>query len=110
MPEGVQASLEGLREVRFIGESEGALVYAAQQADMPWCVVVVLPGRAEAGDWTAGSSCADDARFAKRGVWTKVSGGTGQHGEALLLPDDFAGEVGEGWQVVGPNLAVPVES
>ncbi|MCZ2821082.1 hypothetical protein O2V63_12135 [Modestobacter sp. VKM Ac-2977] len=100
-----------LDEVRYIGAADGALVYAAQgQADQPWCVLVVVPRSVEGGDWVAGSSCAGGDDFAQGGVRIAVRDAQGREGEALLLPDDFTGEVEAGWEIVEPNLAVPVES
>lgn len=109
VPEGVQLE-PGYDEVRYIGEAGDALVYAAQgSADQPWCVLAVLARFLESdGDWVVGSSCAGDADFAERGVEISVSGPQSQQGAALLLPDDFDGAVQDGWQIVEPNLAVPL--
>ena len=106
IPEGVQLAHE-YEQIRFIGEAGDAMVYAAQgSVDEPWCVVVALTHSVDDGDWAVGSSCTGDSHFAERGVWAGVRGPNGQDGAALLLPDDFDGEVGPGWQVVEPNLAV----
>lgn len=111
VPEGIDLN-ETYREIRYIGEAGDALVYAAQApTKQPWCVLVVLGEFVEDGDWVAGSSCADDAHFSQRGVEVTTSGPRGQRGAALLLPDDFTGEMQEAeWRLVEPNLAVPVES
>ncbi|MCZ2815246.1 hypothetical protein [Modestobacter sp. VKM Ac-2984] len=109
VPEGVDLPQE-VGEVRYIGEVEGSRVYAAQgPADHPWCVVV-LTGTVEDGAWVAGSSCADDTEFEERGVSATVDGAEVERGTALLLPDDFSGELQDDWQVAGPNLAEPIGS
>ncbi|TWH75134.1 hypothetical protein JD78_03685 [Modestobacter roseus] len=109
VPDGVQLPAE-LGELRYIGEVEGSAVYAARgPADHPWCVVA-LTGSVEDGDWVLGASCADDAEFDRRGVWVAVGGAEVERGTAVLLPDDFSGELEDGWQVAGPNLAEPVGS
>ncbi|MGY1845162.1 hypothetical protein [Modestobacter sp. SYSU DS0875] len=109
VPDGVDLHQE-LGETRYIGEVQGARVYAAQgPADRPWCVVA-LTGTVEDGDWVAGSSCANDADFDQRGVWIGVGGAQVEGGTARLLPDGFTGELEDGWQIAGPNLAEPVES
>jgi hypothetical protein len=108
IPDGVQPPTE-YEEIRYVGEAEGALVYAAQgRTNRPWCVLVVLQ---QEGDWVAGSSCTDNAQFAERGVWASVSGLGGQRATALLLPDDFATDddaIRGDWRIVQPDLAVPV--
>lgn len=105
LPDGRE--FEDYAEFRRVGEVDGALVYAAQgPAEHPWCVVIVLDGPGEDGA-VAGGSCADDENFAHQGVFVSV-GGNGQGAEARLLPDDFAGQLEDGWDVVGPNLAAPV--
>ncbi|MGY2130085.1 hypothetical protein [Blastococcus sp. SYSU DS0617] len=110
IPAGVELEQE-YDEIRYIGEAADARVYAARgRADRPWCVVVVLAPSAEGDAWAASSSCADDARFAEAGVFSTVRGPAGRQGGAVLLPDDFAGEVRSGWEVVEPNLAVPGDS
>ncbi|MGY1855807.1 hypothetical protein [Modestobacter sp. SYSU DS0290] len=109
VPDGVDLHQE-LGETRYIGEVQGARVYAAQgPADRPWCVVA-LTGTVEDGHWVAGSSCANDADFGQRGVWVGVGGAEVEGGTALLLPDDFSGELQDRWQVAGPNLGEPAES
>ncbi|MGY2081498.1 hypothetical protein [Modestobacter sp. SYSU DS0657] len=109
VPEAVDLA-QDLGETRYIGEVDGARVYAAQgPAERPWCIVA-LTGTVGDGDWVAGSSCANDADFGRRGVWVGVGGAEVEGGTALLLPDDFAGELQDGWQVAGPNLGEPAES
>ncbi|MPV90240.1 hypothetical protein GB882_16325 [Georgenia ruanii] len=104
LPDG--RDFEEFASFRRIGEVDGALVYAAQgPVEHPWCIVVVVDGPTE-DDAVAGGSCADDAVFARRGVSVEV-GGLGQHRTATLLPDDFTGQLEDGWEVVGPNLGAP---
>ena len=99
------------RETRYVGEAGDGLVYAAQgSADEPLCVLVAL-APLEGSDWTTASSCTDDEHFADSGVWVSATGVDGRGGAALLLPDNFAGDVDETkWRVVEPNLAVSLES
>ena len=107
LPDG--RDFEDYAEFRRIGELDGAPVYAAQgPSEHPWCMVIVLDGPEE-DDAVAGGSCADDEGFAQRGVFAGV-GGNGRGVEARLLPDDFTGQLEDGWEIVGPNLAAPTGS
>ncbi|KAE8763185.1 hypothetical protein [Georgenia thermotolerans] len=101
---------EGLRTFRYVGDSDAAAVYAARgPADRPWCVLLVsAQPEGKISTWPASSACTDDEQFARRGVATSVVGVSGEPAAALLLPDGFSGEVEQGWQIVGANLAVPL--
>jgi hypothetical protein len=56
-------------------------------------------------DWAAGASCSPPEAFATDGVWVEASSSS-YSGAALLLPDNFNGEVGADWRQVNDNLAV----
>jgi hypothetical protein len=102
---------EGVHTIRYVGDSATSAVFAAQgPEDRPWCVLMLggqPPGKVST--WTTNLSCADDDQFARRGVRVSVTGADGQHAAAKLLPDNFTGELNDEWQVVAPNLAVPLE-
>ncbi len=104
LPDGRE--FEDYDHFRFVGVVDAALVYAARGLEEhPWCMVVVLDGPGE-DDAVAGGSCVDEEHFASRGAFVGV-GGNGRGVEARLLPDDFTGQLEDGWEVVGPNLAAP---
>jgi len=99
-PTSTRGPGDGVGPAHHIGDVNGATVYAARgPADQPWCVVIVL-------DTTEATSCTTDDTFARRGVTISVTNGT-HAADATLLPDDFTGDLEDGWQMIGPNLAAP---
>jgi hypothetical protein len=100
----------GIREEpRHIGDLDGASVYAAQGTPgQPRCVVIVLD-RPGVHDTTEASTCTTDDDFTQRGLTIRLDHGDGGSVAATLLPDDFTGQLEDGFTIVGPNLAAPAD-
>ena len=81
-------------------------VFASRDDEDSWCVVLAIEPTSERSDWAAGASCAPSERFATDGVWVEAAASSGRQGGALLLPDDFSGEIGDDWERFNDNLAV----
>lgn len=104
---------EELNAIRYVGEArDGAAVYAAQGSDdRPWCVLLLPPQPpGKVTTWPVTSECRSDGDFALRGVRASVDGVDGKRVSARLLPDQFTGDIPQGWEIVGPNLALPQTS
>jgi hypothetical protein len=90
-----------LDQPRHVGDVNGVSVYAAQGTpDQPRCILIVL-GTTEA------TSCTTEEDFARRGVTIRLDHSDGDSVAATLLPDEFTGQLEDGWEILGPNLAAP---
>jgi hypothetical protein len=81
-------------------------VFASRDNKDNWCVVLAIEPTSEGSDWAASASCAPSERFTTDGVWVEAAASSARRGGALLLPDDFSGEIGDDWERVNDNLAV----
>ena len=87
-----------------IGTIDDAPVYAPRGTpDQPWCIRIVR-------DTTEATTCTTEEGFTRRGVTLRVDTDDGDRVAVTLLPDDFTGQLGDGFKIVGPNLAAPSES
>lgn len=80
-------------------------VFASRDDESHWCVVLAIEPTSDGSDWAASASCAPSERFATEGVWVEAASAA-RGGGALLLPDNFDGEIGDDWERVNDNLAV----
>jgi hypothetical protein len=104
---------EELHAIRYVGDARGgAAVYAARGSeDRPWCLLLLAPQPpGKVTTWPVTSECRGDGYFALRGVRASVDGVDGKRVSARLLPDQFTGDIPQGWEMVGPNLALPQAS
>lgn len=92
-------------DLAHVADVEHLNVFASRDDEGHWCVVLAIEPTSDGSGWTAGASCAPAERFASEGVWVEATS-PARGGGALLLPDDFDGEVGEDWERVNDDLAV----
>lgn len=92
-------------DLAHVADVEHLNVFASRDDEGHWCVVLAIEPTSDGSDWAAGASCAPSERFATEGVWVEATSSS-RGGGALLLPDDFGGELGEDWERVNDNLAV----
>lgn len=110
LPDNAGVPLDEYANLRHIGQVDDVLFYAAQgPEDRPWCMVMVLDGPAD-NDAFSGGTCTTDDHFARHGL----TGGLGRSDDsrvsATLLPDDFTGQLEDGFTIIGPNLAAPTRT
>ncbi len=98
-PEGVPD--EDLANVADVDQLH---VFASRDTEDNWCVTLAVEPTSGGSNWMAASSCAPSERFAADGVSVTISSTRG--GSALLLPDDFSGDIKDGWERINDNLAV----
>lgn len=95
-----------VEDLTRVAEVDHLVVFASRDDEDSWCVVLAIAPTSEGSDWVAGASCAPSKRFAAYGVSVEATAPSGRYGGALLLPDDFSGEIGDRWERVNDNLAV----
>lgn len=93
-----------IKDLAHVGDVDQLHVFAGREGQDSWCVVLAIEPIAEGSDGMAASSCAPSERFAAEGVWVTISATS--DGSALLLPDDFSGQIADGWERINDNLAV----
>ncbi|GAA1655387.1 hypothetical protein [Georgenia ruanii] len=109
LPDNAGVPLEQYANLRHIGQVDDVPFYAAPgPADRLWCLVMVLDGPVENDAFSSGS-CSTDDHFALHGL----NGSTGRPDATLvsttLLPD-VAGQLGDGFAIIGPNPASPTRT
>ncbi|MGB3764742.1 MAG: hypothetical protein WA966_16140 [Ornithinimicrobium sp.] len=87
-----------------VGDVDQMHVFAARDGQDNWCIVLAIEPTARGSDWMAASSCASSERFAEEGVSVTIS--STSDSSALLVPDDFSGQMANGWERINDNLAV----
>lgn len=95
-----------VRDWTRVADVDHLSVFASRDDEGQWCVVLAIEPTRGRSDWVAGASCARSERFATDGVRVEVALRSERWGGALLLPDDFDGEIGDDWERVNDNLAV----
>lgn len=105
LPEWV-SSPEGIpgKDLAHVADVDQLHVFASRDGEDRWCVVLAVEPTPGGSDWMAAHSCAPSERFAKDGVSVTIS--TPRGGGVLLLPDDFSGQITDGWERINDNLAV----
>jgi hypothetical protein len=95
-----------VKDVAHVADVDHLSVFAGRDDAGQWCVVLALHPTSEGSDWGVAASCAASEQFAADGVWVTASPPSARFGGALLLPDDFSGEIGDDWERVNDNLAI----
>lgn len=106
LPEWVSNSEDmPVKDLTHVADVDHLNVFASRDGEDNWCVVLAIEPTSEGSDWSAASGCSSSERFATDGIWVKTGSST-RFGGALLLPDDFSGEIEDDWERVNDNLAV----
>lgn len=92
-------------DLAHVADRDHLSVFASRDGDGLWCVILAIEPTSDGSDWAAGANCAPSDRFATEGVWVEAASSE-RGGGALLLPDDFGGEIGDDWKRVNDNLAI----
>lgn len=95
-----------VNDLAHVADVDHLNVFASRDDVGHWCVVLAIEPTSDGSDWAASASCAPSERFATDGVWVEASSPSARRGGALLLPDDFDGEIADDWERVNDNLAV----
>ena len=93
-----------IEDLAQVGSVDQLNVFAGRDGEDNWCVVLAIEPTTGGPDWMAASSCAPSERFAAEGVSVTIS--STRDSSALLLPDDFSGQMEDGWERINDNLAV----
>lgn len=99
-PEGLPTN-----DLAHVADVDQSKVFASRDDDN-WCVLLAIEPTSEGSTGMTSAACAPAKRFASDGVWVETGGSSTGLVGALLLPDDFSGEIEDDWERVNDNLAV----
>lgn len=99
---------EGLptNDLTHVADVDHLKVFACRNDEDDRCVLLAIEPTSEDSGWVTGANCAPAEQFASDGVQVKAAALSARRGSAMLLPDNFSGEIADGWERVNDNLAV----